>query len=438
MEVLEDSANSLAGVMGQEQLHGKKARLRLGYAGINPPQFPVFDTFEVDRVEVNEDLTGWKLQLVDAKRTTKSRIFVGATKKEPVILEGNPMDILLAVYQNELGVGQMPNVSSDAWLLCDGAGPTYLQQLALQRGMTYFPSALINPNRYLDVPTILRYRDGLFAGYHMEFTITEPQDAKGWVEKEIYKALGGYPMVNAQGQISPRFWLAPPLHGLSPVYTFTDHNVIRLPVCERAPIVNQLIYRMDYPSADGPSGAQSAQAGGGKFQTTLLILDDESIATYGLQGQQIIESKGLRAIRQGVTHARLLATKLFRRYGSIVPLWTVEAFHQALVVEVGDLVALTHSKVLDPVVPQSGMRGISNVLCEVLEKQPDYSGGTVTFKLLDARYLAGLTPYAIVASGSVPAWPQASPEQRATYMFCANDSSALMNDGATVGNPIYG
>jgi hypothetical protein len=419
IEVLEDPANSLAGVMVQEQLHGKHARFRLGYAGINPPQFPAFDTFEVDRVEVNDDLTGWKLQLVDTKRSTKSRIFTAATKEEPVILLGNPMDILLAVYQNELGVGQMPNVSSDAWLLYDGAGAAYLRQLAAQRGMTYFPSVLINPNRYLDVPAILAYRAGLFAGYYMEFTITEPQDAKGWLEKEIYKALGGYPMVNAQGQISPRFWVGP---GLAPasVFSFTDHNLVKLPICERASIVNQVVFRMDYD--------------GSKFQTVLLILDSDSIRTYGLQGQQIIESKGLRASRQGSMHANLLATKLFRRYASIVPIWTVEAFHQALVVEVGDLVALTHAKALDPV---ANTRGISNVLCEVLEKQPDYTGGRVTFKLLDARYLAGLTPYAIAPIG-IPAWPQASAEQRATYMFCASDSSGLMNDGATPGNPIYG
>jgi hypothetical protein len=293
--------------------------------------------------------------------------------------------------------------------------------------MEYYPSVLINPNRYLDVPEILGLKSSLFGNYDMQFTITEPQEAKGWLEKEFYKVLGGYPMVNAQGQISPRFWLCAPFAGpgLAPqsVFAFTDHNLTKLPTCERAQIVNQVIFRMDYDASSS------------KFQTVLLILDDYSIMTYGLQGQQIIESKGLVSVRQGGMHANLLANKLFRRYSSIVPVWSVEAFHAALVVEVGDIVSLTHAKVLDPV---TNTRGLSNVLCEVLEKQPDYAGGKVSFKLLDVRYLASVEPYIIAAQGSVPAWPSASPAQRSEFMFCASDSSGLMNDGVTLGNGIFG
>jgi hypothetical protein len=367
----------LARVMQQQQLHGKKVRLRMGYAGLNPPQFPVFDTLEVDRVEVNQQQTGWKLQLVDPK--------------------------LLVIYQNHLGVGQNPNLSSDAWLQYDPATG----------------ANLINPNRYLDVDSILAYRSGFFRNYYLDFSITEPQEGKAWLEKEIYKGLGGYPVVNAAGRLSPRFWIAPPLAGTTSVFSFTDQNLVEMPAAERAPIVNQVTVRMDYD--------------GSNFQTIVSYVSGSSFSTYGLQGGQIIESRGLRAARQGISHAGLLATKLFRRYDSVVPVWRVVAFHAALPVEVGDLVELTHSKVLDPV---TGQRGVSNILCEVLEKQPDYGRARVSFRLLDVRYLAGITPFDIASAG-VPDWPSASQQQKDTYVFIASDSSGLMSDGIA-GNPIYG
>jgi hypothetical protein len=419
VEVVEDSARSLGAVMQQQELHGRKVQLRMGYAGLKAPQFPVFETFEVDRVDVGEDGTSWKLRLVDPKRSTRARIFLNATQDSPTILAGNPMDILLAVYQNELGIGQNPHLGPDAWILYDGAGPGYLQQINEHHSTYVTNPALINPNRCLDVATILAYRNGLFRNSYLEFSIPEPQDAKQWIESEIYKALGGYSVVNAHGQITPRFWLAPPLAGLAPVYAFDSRNLLTLPTSERAPIVNQVVFRLDYD--------------GSQFQTVLFFVSGTSFSRFGLQGQQVIESKGLRAARQGILHASVLATKLFRRYDSLVPVWTIDAFHQALTVETGDIVSLTHPKVLDPL---TNTRGLSNVLCEVLEKQAAYDEGKVSFKLLDVRYLAGLESSAI-AGVFIPDWPGASPEQKAAFMFCASDSTGLMSDG-TAGNPIYG
>ncbi len=421
VEVLENSAGSLAAAMNTLELHGKKVRLRMGYPGIPAPQFPVLETFEVDRVDVGEDSTSWKLRLVDPKRSVRARIFADASKDNPTLLAGNPIDILLAIYQNELGIGQNPNLSPSDWIVYDGAGAGYLQQLNPHRWRFVSNPTLINPNRYLDLDTLLSYRNGLFRDYHLEFSINEPQDAKQWMENEIYKALGGYSIVNAAGKITPCFWLEPPVcgSGVAPVFAFTDRNLIKLPAVERAPIINQLVFRLDY---DGQA-----------FQTVLFFVSGESFSRYGLQGQQVVESKGLTSGRQGRLHAQLYAGKLFRRYDSVVPVWNIEAFHQALLVEAGDLVTLTHPKVIDPV---TNARGVTDVLCEVLEKQPAYDEGKVSFKLLDVRYLAGKKAYTI-ATGSSPDWTLATAEQKARFMYCASDSTSRMSDG-TSGNVIYG
>ncbi len=411
----------LQAAMNSQELHGRKARLKMGYAGMPASGFPTLETLEVDRVDVGEDSTSWKLRLVDTKRSVRARIFPHATEDEPTVLCGNPMDILLAIYQNELGIGQNTNVSSSDWLIYDGAGAGYLQQVNAHRFRYVMNGTLINPNRYLDVPALLSYRNGLFKNHYLEFTVTEPQDAKAWLEREIYKVLGGYAVVNAAGQLTPRFWLAPPVcsAGVSPAFSFTDRNLTKLPTVERAPIVNQLVFRLDHDGQD--------------FGSVLFIVAGESFSRYGLQGQQVVESRGLRSARQGRMHAQLYAQKLFRRYDSVVPVWNVEAFHQALLVEVGDLVTLSHPKVIDPV---TNTTGLSNVLCEVLEKHPQYDQGNAQFKLLDVRYLAGKTSHAI-ATGTVPLWTLASAEQKAAYMFLASDSTGLMSDGAA-GNEIYG
>jgi hypothetical protein len=436
MEILEDPAGSLGDAMRQIQVQGKKARFRLGYSTMEMSQFYPFETFEVDRVELLPDQTGWKLQLMDMKRSFKTRIFTSASKQLPLELAGNPMDILLMVYQNYLGIGQNPNASP-------GAPPTggWLQ---------YIPgnsATLINPNKYVDVQTILNFKSQIFQNYFLDFTITEPVDAKGWIEKEIFKPLGGYPVVDAQGRLSPRFWLVPNTLGTigcSVVFNFTDHNLRKLPQADKAQIVNNLVFRMDY---DLPSG---------KFKTVLIFISGTSVSTFGLQGAQIIESRGLQSGRQGALHASILANKLFRRYDgtaftsmgvsplnqspypastSTVPIWNIEAFHSALTVEVGDFVNLTHPLVLDPV---TNTRGVSNLLCEVLEKQPHYDQGYVSFKLLDVRYLAALSAANYAPTGTGWTWATATQQQRQMFMFIASDANGMMSDGATPGNQIYG
>ena len=53
-------------------------------------------------------------------------------------------------------------------------------------------------------------------------------------------------------------------------------------------------------------------------------------------------------------------------------------------VELGDYVWLSHPKVLDL---KAGKLGLNNVVCEVIDKQPNYSQATVDFTLLDTRFI---------------------------------------------------
>jgi hypothetical protein len=63
------------------------------------------------------------------------------------------------------------------------------------------------------------------------------------------------------------------------------------------------------------------------------------------------------------------------------------------------------------------------VVCEVIDKQPNYSQGTVDFTLLDTRFINLSVPYQIAAAAdNVPTWYNATPQQQAQYMFISPGS----------------
>ena len=66
-----------------------------------------------------------------------------------------------------------------------------------------------DPNPYCDVDAFLAYRNSIFAGYVFEFQFDQPVDAKQFLETEIFRSLGGYLVVLADGRLSPRFFVPP-------------------------------------------------------------------------------------------------------------------------------------------------------------------------------------------------------------------------------------
>jgi len=104
-------------------------------------------------------------------------------------------------------------------------------------------------------------------------------------------------------------------------------------------------------------------------------------------------------------------------------------------VELGDYVWLSHPKVLDL---QTGKVGLNNVVCEVLDRQPNYSQATVTFTLLDTRFISISPPYQIAAAvDDIPPWADASPQQQAQYMFISSASMGGENSDGSAGNTIF-
>lgn len=422
LEVIDGSGYMTALASGGK-LEGRKAALKVGYPGMAMADFVTVATQEIESVRVLPDSTGYVLQCRDLKRSAKSKIFTqgddgyATSQEHPRTLLANPMDVVLMVLQNELGLGQVPWALESTWKIYDprrwdltnSANPT-----------------LIFPNPYVDVEKFLFYRNGIFAGYQFDFKFDQPVEAKQFLEFEIFRALGGYLIVLADGRLSPNFFLPP--YAFLDLFAFNERNMTVLPELERHPIINQVTYRMDYD--------------GSKFQTELLFLSSPSLEQYGLAGQHIIESKGLKAARGGTSLAELTATRIFRRYGGIdpvsgapnggAPILAITSHFMTLTVEVSDTVFVSHPLLSNF---ETGRRGVFNRIYEVIEKQPNYSEGTMTYRLLDAGWMVAKKLSRIAPLGT-PAYTAASSSERTRYMFLAQKATRTYTDG-TSGKTIF-
>jgi hypothetical protein len=160
-----------------------------------------------------------------------------------------------------------------------------------------------------------------------------------------------------------------------------------------------------------------------------------SLQTYRQVFEQQIQSTGLRVARGGMMLSRLLSDRIFRRHAFGPPVYKFTAQLLTLQVELGDYCWLSHGKVLDMT---TGKLGLSNVLCEVVDKQPDYSRGTVDFSLLDTRFISVSTAYSVAAlAAAIPPYASATVAQRAQYMFISSAADSGTNEDGTPGNTIF-
>lgn len=418
-----DGAGYMTALVSGGKLEGRRVSLRVGYPGMASTDFVTVATQEIESIQTLPGLTGYKLQCRDLKRSAKSKIFTlgddgfPVSDEHPRTLLANPMDVVLMVFQNELGLGQSPSQAETAWRLYD---PARWNATATAN------STLIAPNPDVDVNQFLFYRNGIFAGILMDFTFTRPVEAKQFLEYEIFKALGGYLLVLADGRLSPRFFLPP--YSFLGLFAFNDRNVTVLPEVDRQPIVNQVTYRLDHDGND--------------FQTELLFVEATSLEQFGLAGQQIIESKGLRSERGGVALAGLTATRIFRRYSGINPITraplggaptlSVTSQFMTLKVEAGDYVFASH-----PLLPnfETGRRGVATRLYEVIGKQPNYTEGSMTCTLLDSGWARSKVLSRVAPQGT-PAFPNASSSARSRYLFISGAATNAYSDG-TPGKTIF-
>ncbi len=331
--------------------------------------------------------------------------------QNPRFLSGNPLDLFLAAMQNEMGVGQDPSVPSTAWAIYRPG----------------FDSTLINPNPYLDVPGVLALRDGPFSGDWFEFKITRPTEGKAWLEDQILKVLGLYLIVRADGRLALKSMKSP--QATNPVMALNERNVVGIPEVTRLRVINVVTVR--FGAIDTGITTEAAR----DFQNEITFKQQTSIDRYKQQFRHQVEATGLKLARGGTLRAYLLADRIFRRRAFGTPQYKVKAFLTAAPVELGDFVWLNHPLVLDLV---TGSIGLTNVVCEVVNRQPNYAEEFIELELLDTRAMSLTTPFQIAkASDNIPTYASASAAQRSQYMFVSFNSTGGLNSDGSPGNTVF-
>jgi len=456
-----DPNGTLKGLAAQDTLVGRMIKLEQGFPGLALGDFVTLQTMQI--TQVGQDTDGRiTIQCADVQRFIQGMQIwlrggplwwargapmaqqpIGASWLEngysvsdqnPRYVAGNPIDIILAVLQNELGVGQDPALLTTNYVMQSLVSVYQSQQdyepFPPPEGWAIYEpgqdSTLINPNPYIDVPGMLALRDGEFSGVWFDFVITRPIDGKQFIEEQIFKPLGLYWIVRANGQLSLKT-MKPPVEQ-TPVFSFSSKNVMGIPQTQRRSIINVVTLQLDVQQGSITTSARS-------YGYEVSYEQETSLQKYRQAFEQQVQSTGLRVARGGMMLSWLLSDRIFRRHAFGPPVYKFTAQLLTLQVELGDYVWLSHPKVLDMT---TGKLGLNNVVCEVIDKQPDYSRGTVDFSLLDTRFIFVSKAYFIAAAtAGIPAYPSATAAERAQYMYISSAAMGGENSDGTPGNTIF-
>lgn len=368
---------------------GKRVTLKIGTTALDYPDLLTVYTGVVESVASMSGNLGWTFTCNDGSANLDSVIWTIGDDGQPTdsdhprTIQGNPIDILLSILETDL-------------------------EIDLEK---------------IDVTRMEEYRDTYFAGMEFSFSITDPPQARDFIQKQLMVPLGGILWINNLGVHTVRF-MAPLDGDTDPVMTLTETDLSETPVAGQADLINTISFRFD--KNDGGSSSSNND-----YLSISIQNDAESIAKYGLYGEHIIESDGLRASSQGFFIASFVARMIFLRYGNKNLTFTADGQWQLALLEPFDLVQVTHPRVPDRV---NGVFGITDWLLQVLDRTYMFGDGKVEIRVVDASEMARYGRFKIAPDG-MDVWTSATTDEKERYMFLSEDTG-LMSNGDTA--PILG
>lgn len=357
--VVVDKGGAVRTLVGTTTLEGQTATLRVGYPGIAYSEFVTLNVYLIYKILPGKGYGSFSFRSRDVQVDAKRKIYAHPTNGEvlseanPWVLQGTPCEVIQAV-----------------WLAGLGADVSAIDRT----GLVAFDSGIENI-----YGCVRPYR----------FSITEPFVAKQFLESQIYKTAGMYPIVDNLGRLGVKPFRAP-AGGASAVFAFTDDNCIVLPDIDRAPILNSMAWSYD-------------KSAGGDYGSTSLFVDATSLSLFGRSNGQKVQSDGLRSELGAAWWTQEVSARMFARFAGSsalrggAPVVSIDAFYLSLPVWVGDYVSLSN-----PLMPDlfTGALGVTDRLYEVVDRTPAYDAGRMKFKLLDTG-LTGAAPAAVYGSAVI-------------------------------------
>lgn len=167
---------------GEQIRPGQRVILLCGYAGVAEADFmplPLMSVYQRALSPVTQ--AGYTVEFGDILRTLRQQIFLNASPGSPLILEAHPIDIALQIL---ISTGLGTNGTHDV--------------LAAENSLGI-------PEDFIDVDSFGAALDET-ASDRFCFHITQPENAKEWLEREIFKPTNAYPIVIQGGKLAVRLY----------------------------------------------------------------------------------------------------------------------------------------------------------------------------------------------------------------------------------------
>jgi hypothetical protein len=332
----------------------------------------------------------YTVKVRDLKRTTLEKIMMNATEAAPSTIEGNPINIWYALMTGDFANATFPVTTS-------GATATGLDVSA----------------SLIDATHLQNERDEWLYGWNLRYEFRKPEKAKKFFEDELF-LLKGYPLIRGSGQLSARLYH--PAHPAQTAQVLDEDAILGIP--DAKPLFDDHVNVIEIYGDHDPDFDESA--GESEFTILYSIEDSSDVTATKERKELIIESKGLRTSLDGVRNARFAAGKIRQRFLNPPVEITAETLFSKRMLEVGDVVGVTHSALPHM---DTGARGWSSVQCEVVKAVPDFRRGRMRFTLITTNFGRR---YRVIAPNTVPDYTSQTQAQKDKYMSIADTATELL------------
>jgi hypothetical protein len=334
--------------------HRKKITIKAGYVGMDESDLIYLFVGWVTGMSYSDGI--YNLTVTDPQKWMQRNIFRNASDGSPVAIQGNPLNILMAIITS---TGAGTNGDYDYYAEEDSLG--------------------IDTD-YVDISGIESIRDSFYPGdsNYMKFTITEKIKAKDFIEKQICRPLAMYPAIDGIGRFKIIPYRPPSILTVGS-QELDETNIIGIPSWDANlnSMINEIEFKIDKDEED---------------YSSYIYIDSDSVNNRGpASTEMVIESDGLRTdMSPGSISGRALdiierrKTAIFHRWSDPPPIkLSAKCFFSRYLSEAGDIISIEHSKLPNL---EDGNIGISDKWMEVVNRSIDWKNGNVMLDLLDTGF----------------------------------------------------
>jgi hypothetical protein len=383
-------------------LINRKATVYMGFAGLVETDYaPVF-AGRIVAVERNKDHTGYRFVIADALFLTDAKIMTNATDETPSRIIGNVVNVYYSILTGSF------LTSGDFPLLLVVSGGTYTAPTGLG-----IDPALIN------IDQLISERENYHSGTIVDVCFNRPENAKTYLQKELFRTFQCWPAMSGAGLIGLRFLLSPLPTVTIQSLTETDH-IVEITGWKRAfdNHLNKFRYLGDYENG------QMEWANPGDFNAILydaVEAEDSDDQTATLETvEYLVESQWLKSSYDGATVATMLAGRMRSRFLKTPARLTIKCNITAQRVEEGDIVRVTHRRIPDI---QNGVMGVTERSMIVLSTAPDFDNGLISLDLIDVSFRR----YGLIGPDSLVAYASEDQTDKDRYAFLSDNAGAMSN-----------